>query len=153
MHIRARWSGVIILGGLVALLGWQASSAPVHADNPVVTARDNDAISPQEGFERAQSRWDFDPERLVVRQGEVIEFRNRRGNDHAHTFTSYVRPGPPTAATLAVGTVFDSSLGGTRLTQPGQSEFVPTAGIPQGNYGYFCRLHPWMNGEITIVVR
>jgi plastocyanin len=43
------------------------------------------------------------------------------------------------------GNLFD--LG---LLQPGQSFTLDASTLAPGNYAYLCRLHPWMNGELTI---
>jgi hypothetical protein len=197
MHVQFRWTSVVPLVVLATLLAWQASIPlvdaqvppaapclvfPGAADGPgaraqadatrtrviqVVTIQDNDAPSPQAAFDRRQSRWDYDPEHLVVRRGELVEFRNSRNNHHDHTVTSYVRPGGPAAPTLAVGTLFDSSppptvgpqgtlipVGGSCILDTGAIPLPTNAqGVPQSqNIGYFCRLHPWMNAEITVVV-
>ncbi len=187
-----RWIGVVSLFALVTGGVWQVTSSKVDAQVPpaapcvvfpgaadgpgaqaqadarrtrviqVVTIQDNNAPSPQQAFDRRQSRWDYDPEHLVVRHGELVEFRNPRNNDHEHTVTSYIRPGGPAATTLLVGTLFDSSpppsatnripVGGSCILDTGA---IPLQPNPQGglsqNIGYFCRLHPWMNAEITIV--
>jgi plastocyanin len=191
MHLHVRSLAVLTLLAPATVLAWQVSSSGVEAQVPpaapcvvfpgaaqapggqapadaarvrviqVVTIRDNNAPSPQDAFDRRQSRWDYDPDRLVVRRGELVEFRNPGTNSHEHTVTSYIRPGGPAATTLAVGTLFDSSpppstthipVGGSCILDTGA---IPLPPNPQGglsqNIGYFCRLHPWMNAEITIV--
>jgi plastocyanin len=171
MRSRWRWAGLVPLVALAAGVGWQVTTtnASVNAQSHHVTIKDNNAITPQQGFDPAQARWEYNPDRLIVRQGEQVVFQSPPGNVHPHTVTSYVRVGPPFPPppftppnngepTIRLGTVFDSSPpvlppAEPDLIEPGEVWTLNTAGIPQGNYGYLCKLHPWMNGEITIVAR
>jgi plastocyanin len=34
---------------------------------------------------------------------------------------------------------------------PGNSWSLDTSGLAAGHYGYYCRLHPWMVGSLTVV--
>jgi plastocyanin len=138
------------------VLTWQGMTPPVEAQQRVVTIRDNNALSGPGVFDPAQSRWAYSPDSLVVTRGEIVRFQNPPGSNHEHTVTSYVRAGGPAAPTLVVGTVFDSSPPPSATNRiPIGGEFVLDTGtLPpvSQNIAYFCRLHPWMNGEITVVV-
>ena len=72
----------VIFPGAAQAPGGQAQAEAVRTRViQVVTIRDNNAPSPRYAFDRRQSRWDYDPEQLVVRRGELVEFRNP-GNGH-----------------------------------------------------------------------
>lgn len=78
----------------------------------------------------------FDPDTAIISTGGTVTWTN--DDSVGHTATS----GKPTDNTT--GTIFDSSLikaGGSFTSPP-----LTTVGI----YNYFCQVHPWMTGEITV---
>lgn len=75
------------------------------------------------------------PDNVIVDQDGWITFYNT--DYEAHTFTS----GSPMQGPDGV---FNSGL-----LQPGDSaEWYPSE---IGSYNYFCQIHPWMTGSITVV--
>ena len=52
---------------------------------------------------------------------------------------------------VAAGAKFDSSPSRETLVTPGNSWTLDTATLDPGNYAYFCRIHPWMVGEVTVL--
>jgi plastocyanin len=157
MRYRMRWPGLVTLVGAAAVLlslstGGEAAAADRH-----VTIEDNKAPSPKDAFDPQQGRWQFNPNNVEVKRGERIVFNNPPGRNHPHTVTSLQRqggpnppppkvPGDPPTQTFAIGTAFESGL-----IEPGNSFAVETGSLAQGHYLYFCRLHPWMSGELTVV--
>ena len=155
MRYRLRWLGAVSLLAGATMLAWQGMAGPAAAQQRVVTIRDNNAPGGPGVFDPAQSRWGFAPDSLVVTWGEVVRFQSPPGNNHEHTVTSYVRPDGPGAPTLMVGTIFDSSPppSATNRIAVGGEFVLDTRTLPRvsQNIAYFCRLHPWMNAEITVV--
>ena len=157
MRFNIRWLGFVPLFALVATLSWQATSSGGSAQSRyAVTILDNQAPSPLDGFDPDQAYWRFNPHQLVVPQGAQVVFQSPPGNHHPHTVTSLVRISGPFASPVVVhgGTIFESSPTqppdvDTRI-HPGESFTLGTSILSSGNYAYFCKLHPWMNGEITV---
>jgi plastocyanin len=154
MHVGPRWLGGAVLLALCSGLVWQGTTEGVSAQGRVVTIHDNDAPSPQVGFDPRQAQWRYNPDHVEVRRGESVTFRSQPNNAHDHTVTQYVRTSPPfpdpvqLQAGLPVG--FDSSPTRETLIPPGGSWTLQTAGLNPGLYAYLCKLHPWMQGVITV---
>ena len=113
---------------------------------------DNDApamgaVDPEQAF------WGFAPYAILVRQRDTVVFYNPSTNKHPDTVTSLERVGSAFENRVSVGTRFDSSPNAQALVQPGQAFTLDTSELQPGNYPYFCRLHPWMVGEITVTDR
>ncbi len=129
-----------------------ALAAPGRAATPTVTMYDNDAPPPSQGFHEAQGWWGYAPQHLIVKRGETVVFHNPSTNRYPHTVTSIARTAPTAyTETLAAGTVFDSSPDSSATVRPGQSWTLDTSGLEQGHYLYYCRLHMWMVGSLTVV--
>jgi len=147
MRIRMRllWLGPLV--ALTAVVLMQATGGQAAADGRQVIIKDNDAPSPQQGFDPEQGDWRFIQTNVEVARGERVVFRSLPGNDHPHTATNLARTSPPTTlpVSFVAGTIFDSGL-----IQPGASWTLDTSGLAPGHYPYVCRLHPWMTGEVTV---
>jgi plastocyanin len=154
LGIRLPVLGTLVTVVAVALL-WLSTGGEVAAAGRHVVIKDKEALSPQVGFDPRQGRWQFNPTNIEVTQGEPVVFDSPPSNIDPHTVTSLVRvPGSPFTAPLPVqfrgGTLFDSSPGQAQLILPGQSWTLDTTTLQPGNYAFVCKLHPWMNGEITV---
>ena len=77
----------------------------------------------------------FDPANVQVTPGTEVEWTN--DDTASHTVTS----GSPNDN--VTGTVFDSSL----VKAGGDFKFTFT---DAGTYNYFCQVHPWMTGMVTV---
>lgn len=118
----------------------------------IVLLVDNTASGDSRAGLTERSLWSFAPQSLVVSQGDIIEFFNPSNNARPHTVTSYSRGSGP-AGNLTAGAEFDSSpppdtFGA--LIRQGDSYVLDTTELETGHYPYYCRLHPWMQGKITI---
>jgi plastocyanin len=71
----------------------------------------------------------YTPQNLTVHQGDTVTFVN--DDDEAHTVT-------------ATGKAFDS--GGLDTNQSWQHAFKT-----KGKYSYFCEMHPYMKGSVTVI--
>ncbi|MFN8521907.1 MAG: plastocyanin/azurin family copper-binding protein [Chloroflexota bacterium] len=134
------------------------------AATPTVTIYDNDAPPPSRGFDIAQAGWGFAPAHIEVKKGDSITFVN--GGKKPHTVTSISLPGPiaETAfgTALVAGGVFDSSpareglIAGTGAAdEAGKVKMaewkLDTSGLSAGHYVYYCRIHPWMVGSLSVI--
>jgi plastocyanin len=99
----------------------------------------------------ATGQWTFTPHHLGVTQGESIEFVNPAGNARPHTVTSITWSGQPPNRVLAHGVAFDSSPTMADIIRPGNSFTLDTSTLDPGQYLYYCWLHPWMVGSITVM--
>jgi plastocyanin len=142
-----RRPGLIAVVGVAAVLLSLLSSGEAAAVARHVTIKDIDALSPQVGFDPRQGRWQFHPTNIDVTHGEPVVFDSSPSNTDPHTVTNLARIGSPLTLPVqfTVGTIFDSGL-----IQPGESFTLDTSSLAPGNCASVCRLHPWMNGEITV---
>jgi plastocyanin len=72
---------------------------------------------------------------IVISVGDTIVWKN--GDAAKHTITSGTVEGGP-----------DGNFGGTDFLVPG--EFYAFTFTETGNYPYFCLIHPWMIGVVTV---
>ncbi len=94
--------------------------------------------------------WAFTPGHIQVTRGESIEFVNPAGNARPHTVTSITWSGQPPMRTLTHGEAFDSSPTREELLMPGSTWALDTSSLEPAQYLYYCWLHPWMVGSITV---
>jgi plastocyanin len=139
--------------GLVPLLALAlavvVSVTTAAAATPTVTIYDNDAPGPGSGFDEAQGYWGYAPAQTHVKKGDVVLFKNNAATK-PHTVTSIDRPGSPFDGHTTVGTRFDSSPAREQVIAAGTEWRLDTGGLDPGHYAYYCRLHPWMVGAITV---
>jgi plastocyanin len=94
--------------------------------------------------------WGFYPGHVAVTQGEQIEFDNPAGNHFPHTVTSITWGGNPVSRTLSSGTAFNSSPTMDDSIKVGGSYVLDTSTLDPGNYIFYCTIHPWMVGSLTV---
>lgn len=128
------------------------NAAPATAYSPMVTMLDNDAPPVSQGIDPGQAYWGYGPQLVHVKKGEQVTFVNPASNKRPHSVTSIsLGAGPFEDGTLKAGARFDSSPTRETLVTPGNSWVLDTATIDAGNYAYYCRIHPWMVGQITVL--
>lgn len=142
-----------IVAGLVLTLGvvWAADASQATAYAPTVTIVDNDAIAPNQGVDVGQGYWGYGPQLVHVQKGEQVLFVNPATNRRPHTVTSISLGGMPFENTLTAGAKFDSSPTREELVTPGNTWTLDTSALDAGNYAYYCRIHPWMVGQISVL--
>ena len=86
----------------------------------------------------AQGSDDYDPDLLTANVGDEVSVVNQ--DTVPHTVTSGTGP---TDANR--GTAFD-----TNIINGGESATISLAEVDAGEYGYFCIVHPYMTGTITV---
>jgi plastocyanin len=112
---------------------------------------DNDAPPVNQGIDAKQSAWGYGPTQIVVTKGEMVTFMNPADNKRPHSVTSLSLAGPSFENGMAAGAKFDSSPSRETLVTPGNSWTLDTGTLDPGTYAYFCRIHPWMVGEVTVL--
>lgn len=100
--------------------------------------------------DQATGQWAFTPNHIGVTQGQSVEFVNPQGNARPHTITSITWSGQPPMRVLTHGAAFDSSPTREELITPGNTWTLDTSSLEPGQYLYYCWLHPWMVGTITV---
>jgi plastocyanin len=131
---------------------WAYSAGAASAYSPMVTMVDNDAPAVNQGIDMGQGYWGFGPNQVVVHKGEQVLFVNPSTNKRPHTVTSIaLSEGGNFDGALAAGNKFDSSPSREALVTPGNNWTLDTNNLDPGNYAYYCRLHPWMVGELTVL--
>jgi plastocyanin len=78
------------------------------------------------------------PDTLTVTKGDVITVTN--DDTVPHTATSGSGPEDPNSAKL-----FDTSI-----IMAGETGQIDTASLEPADYAYFCTVHPFMKGTITV---
>jgi plastocyanin len=131
---------------LVVGLSWFAPVTAIAANTSVIIF-DNDTPTPPV-FDAAQGWWSYAPYHVQVARGEPITFNSPSTNRQPHTVTSFTRGDAP--GSLVAGTAFDSSPDPSTRINPGESWTLDTSNLAPGNYAYYCRLHLWMLGSVTV---
>jgi plastocyanin len=81
---------------------------------------------------------DYDPDELTAKKGDEVTVVNQ--DTVPHTVTSGTGPQDPNSAQL-----FDTSL-----INGGESATVSLAQVNPGQYDYYCMVHPYMTGKMTV---
>src|ERR687893_616004 len=81
---------------------------------------------------------DYDPDELTVAAGSEVTVVNQ--DTLPHTVTSGTSPTDPNSAQL-----FDTSL-----INGGESATLSLAQVSAGQYAYYCLVHPYMTGKLTV---
>ena len=132
-------------------IAWVASVGTASAFSPMVTIIDNDAPTPNQGIDPGQAYWGYGPDIIHVKKGEQVTFLNPASNKRPHSVTSISLGTTPFENGLVAGAKFDSSPTREALVTPGNSWVLDTATVDAGNYAYYCRIHPWMVGQIAVL--
>lgn len=80
----------------------------------------------------------YEPDSLIVKQGETILVDNV--DAMPHTVTNGAGPSDSVS-----GTIFDTSI-----INGGESAVIETADVEPGAYDYYCTVHPYMTGTLTV---
>ncbi len=84
-----------------------------------------------------QGNPDFDPDPIKVKKGDKINVVNE--DNTLHTITDGTAPG------ATAGKLFD-----TGFLEAGQTFSIDTANLEPREYDYFCQVHPYMQGKLTV---
>jgi plastocyanin len=139
--------GLVLVSGVV----WATEASRAVAYTPTVTIIDNDAPAANQGVDMGQGYWGYGPSLVHVKKGEQVTFHNPSTNKRPHSVTSISLGGMPFENSLVAGAKFDSSPTREALLAPGSSWTLDTATLDTGNYAYYCRIHPWMVGQISVL--
>jgi plastocyanin len=151
VRVPARLAGLAglttaIVLGVSATASAQQPSAPPQPR--VLIVDNNGGFSPGE---TGTGMWGYAPAHLAVQQGQTVVFDNPAGNFRPHSVTSISLNGPVAERRLEAGMKFDSSPTRDELLQPGSSFTLDTAMLEPGHYAYYCFIHPWMVGSLTVM--
>ena len=142
-----------LVTGFALTLGvvWAADASLATAYTPTVTMIDNDAPTPNQGIDMGQGYWGYGPQLVHVKKGEQVVFNNPATNKRPHSVTSISLGGMAFENNLVAGAKFDSSPTREELGTPGNSWTLDTSTLDAGNYAYYCRIHPWMVGQVAVL--
>lgn len=85
-----------------------------------------------------QGNPDFDPDELKVKKGDKITVNN--ADTMPHTVTNGESGSDPNS-----GKLFDTSI-----INGGDSAEIDTAAVDAGEHPYYCMVHPYMTGTLTV---
>lgn len=151
MRLGFRVLAPVLVGVAAFGLTLAAAGSEAFASSPRVTIVDNDGPVPRDGLDARTGQWGFAPYNIVVTQGEGVTFVNPDGNFRPHNVVSIFRSGSSAEPVLESGNKFTSGLAMDTWLRPANSWTLDTAGVDPGYYSYYCSLHPWMVGTITIL--
>ena len=80
----------------------------------------------------------FDPNPISVKKGDTITVTNK--DTLPHTVTSGTGPSDPTSAKS-----FDTSI-----IEAGATADISTASLAPGDFPFYCTVHPYMTGKLTL---
>jgi plastocyanin len=109
--------------------GGGAAAPPAAGGGPTINILEGSSI---------QGSPDYDPDELTVSAGAEVSVVNQ--DTLPHTVTSGTGPQDPNSAQL-----FDTSL-----INGGESATLSLAQVTAGQYDYYCMVHPYMTGKITV---
>lgn len=123
---------LLLSGGLRAAAGEQVHRPPAHHEVRMPGSR-------------------FAPARLVIAPGDDVTFRLLSGGPHNVMFWPDSIPPGAAAVLRAAMTDTIADLGGPLLIVPDQTYTVSFAGVPAGEYHYYCLPHlTAMKGVIVV---
>lgn len=114
------------------------ASGLAHMSNYSATAQGTASVttvSMSKGSQSPDNPEFYVPAEVTVKAGQTITWKNE--DTAIHTATSGENSTPDGK--------FDTSL-----VSPGQSSKPQTMPSEPGEYSYFCTLHPWMTGTVTV---
>ena len=85
-----------------------------------------------------QGNPDYDPDELTVKKGDTITVNN--GDTMPHTVTNGESGSDPNS-----GKLFDTSI-----INGGDSAEIDTSSVDAGAHPFYCMVHPYMTGSLTI---
>jgi plastocyanin len=112
--------------GLAGMSNYSAATQESESETTVSMAKGSQAPDNPEFYVPAE---------VTVKAGETITWKNE--DTAIHTATSGENSTPDGK--------FDTSL-----VSPGQSSKPQAMPSEAGEYSYFCTLHPWMTGTVTV---
>ena len=87
---------------------------------------------------QVQGSPDYDPDELTAKKGDEVTVVNQ--DTVPHTTTSGTGASDPNSAKS-----FDTSI-----INGGESATISLAQVEPGQYDYYCVIHPYMTGKITV---
>jgi plastocyanin len=151
MAMRVRFVLVAAVVAAAVAGGSLSASGSASAATPRVLMYDNDGPLPNQGVDFWTGHWSFEPKHVTVLQGEQVVFDNPAGNTRPHNVVSIGSPGQPFPPAMEAGAAFSSGLTRESILRPGSTWTLDTSAVAPGHYGYFCSVHPWMVGSITVL--
>jgi plastocyanin len=138
-----------VVAGGVAL----SPNGEAAASTPRVVMYDNDGPLPSQGgaIDFWTGELEFAPHHIAVMKGEQVVFDNPAGNKRPHNVVSISNSGNAGDPKLDAGAKFTSGLNREAWLSPGASWTLDTSTVDPGHYSYFCSIHPWMVGSITVL--
>jgi cytochrome c oxidase subunit 2 len=114
-----------------------ATSAAAGGGNATSAAAGGVTLTILEGSS-IQGNPDYDPDKLTVKKGDKITVNN--ADTMPHTVTNGESGSDPNS-----GKLFDTSI-----INGGDSAEIDTATVDAGAHPYYCMVHPYMTGSLTV---
>jgi plastocyanin len=151
MALRVRVLVALALVGLTVAGVALSTPSDAGAATPRVTIIDNDGLTPNMGIDPWTGHWGFAPHHVTVMKGEQVVFDHPASNKRPHNVISIRNGGNALEPQLVSGDRFSSGLAADQRLTPGASWTLDTSTVDPGHYSYYCSLHPWMVGSVTVL--
>jgi plastocyanin len=98
--------------------------------------------------------WDFEPDKLVIKKGTVLEVVNQGGEPHTFTEVSQFGGGFIAGLNNGEATVPECDGGFKKVavarTRVLQGSHLDITGLSKGKHLFECCIHPWMRMEVDV---
>jgi plastocyanin len=100
--------------------------------------------------------WDFEPDKLVIKKGTVLEVVDQGGEPHTFTEVAqfgngFLPPLNPNSETTVIpecaGGFGNVAVAKTRILQ---GSHLDITGLSKGKHLFQCCIHPWMRMEVDV---
>jgi plastocyanin len=100
--------------------------------------------------------WDFEPEKLTIKQGTIVSVVDQGGEPHTFTevkefgngFVPQLNPGSATSVIPECSGGFKNvAVARTRILQ---GSHLDITGLSKGKHLFECCIHPWMRMEVDV---
>ena len=132
----------------VATVGLVGMTSAANAAEIMVHIVDMEA--PGVAGNPAQGSWGYSPFHVDAVKGDTVMFMQSENAFRPHTVTSVSWSGQAPTRELHSAKNFDSSPSQAEYLQKGMSWTLDTSTLDPGHHLYYCTIHPWMVGTISL---
>ena len=150
MHMKGARVFVSAFAVTLALVSVGLVAQPTaYAESQRVQIVDNEGVF--NPIDARTGEWGYAPMHVTVTKGDTITFFSPGDNRRPHSVTSIEFSSRNMEAQLSKAGLFNSSPDQAGLIRANGEWELTTENAEPGHYLYYCYLHPWMVGTITVL--
>lgn len=129
---------------------WMQATLRIVEDNAPtsITVNMDHPLGDNTQFFAGAASWGFLARNLRVRQGTMVTITN--SGILPHTATSYTETFSFEEGGRTLNIPMPDGKFNSEILTPDQSYTLNTSNLDKGTYTYFCAIHPWMLGSLTV---